>query len=150
MVFGEKSPIFTPLATLCIFLSQIFSDDHSCRAAVARFLAWRAAAGLPPCSANTGGYCKARQRLPESLLKRLPLESGRRLEAELPEAWLFHGRHVKIVDGTSASMPDTAANQAALPAALEPGAGVRLPGGARGHPLVTGVRRPPRRGHRPR
>ena len=114
-VVDSDEPIFTPLVTLCMFLSQILSDDHSCRAAVARFLAWRAAAGLPPCSANTGGYCKARQRLPESLPKRLALESGRRLEAGLPEVWLFHGRHVKIVDGTGASMPDTAANQAAYP-----------------------------------
>ncbi len=114
-VVDSDEPIFTPLATLCTFLSQILSDDHSCRAAVARFLAWRTAAGWPACSVNTGGYCKARQRLPESLLPRLARESGRRLEAELPEAWLFHGRHVKIVDGTGASMPDTAANQAAYP-----------------------------------
>lgn len=107
--------VFTPVATFCTFLSQILSLDHSCRAAVARLNAWRVAQGLPPCSANTGGYCKARQRLPEPLLKRLGLESGRHAQAEVPKEWLFHGRAVKIVDGTSASMPDTAANQAAYP-----------------------------------
>lgn len=33
--------IFTPLVTLATFLSQILSDDHSCRGAVARLKAWR-------------------------------------------------------------------------------------------------------------
>jgi hypothetical protein len=107
--------IYTPLATLCIFVSQVTSLDHSCRAAVARFLAWRLGVGLPACSANDGAYCKARKRLPEDLPKRLALEGGRRLQAEAPEDWLFHGRVVKIVDGTGASMPDTPANQAAYP-----------------------------------
>ena len=54
--------IFTPVVTLCTFLGQILSDDHTCQAAVNRLIAWRVARGLPPCSADTGGYCKARQR----------------------------------------------------------------------------------------
>ena len=60
--------IFTPVVTLWTFLSQIHSDDPSCRAAVARLNATRVAQGLAPCSPLTGGYCKARQRLPETLL----------------------------------------------------------------------------------
>ena len=32
---GELRRIFTPLVTLATFLSQILSDDHSCRGAVA-------------------------------------------------------------------------------------------------------------------
>lgn len=35
--------IFTPLVTPAIFLSQILSDDYSCRAVVTRLPAWRAA-----------------------------------------------------------------------------------------------------------
>jgi hypothetical protein len=60
--------IFTPLVTLGPFLSQIHSDDPSCRAAVARLNAARIGQGLAPCSPLTGDYCKARKRLPESLL----------------------------------------------------------------------------------
>jgi hypothetical protein len=55
--------IFTPLVTLAVFLGQVLSDDHSCRGAVARLLAWRARQGLPECSPDTGGYCKARKRI---------------------------------------------------------------------------------------
>jgi hypothetical protein len=107
--------VFTPLVTICTFLTQVLSDDHSCRAAVARLLAWRSARGLPPCSADTGGYCKARRRLPETLLPRLVRDTGDRLREDVPEAWLFHGRNVTLVDGSTVSMPDTAENQAEYP-----------------------------------
>jgi hypothetical protein len=112
---STRDTVFTAVATFCTFLSQILSQDGSCRAAVAGFLAWRIAEGLDACSANTGAYCKARQRLPEPLLKGLALETGQRIQAKAPENWLFHGRAVKIVDGTGVSMPDTVENQKAYP-----------------------------------
>src|SRR4051794_18192904 len=68
--------IFTPAVTLATFLAQVHGDDPSCRAAVARLKGWRAGRGLSPCSLATGGYCKARQRLPESLLPRLVRLTG--------------------------------------------------------------------------
>lgn len=107
--------IFTPLVTLAVFLSQILAADHSCRAAVARLLAWRAGRGLRPCSPDTGAYCKARARLPEALLSRLVRETADRLQAAAPEPWLWRGRRVVLVDGTTVSMPDTPENQAAYP-----------------------------------
>src|SRR5262245_22734267 len=107
--------LFTPMVTLCTFLSQIHSDDPSCRAAVARLNATRVAQGLEPGSPLTGGYCKARQRLAESLLYRLLSLSGQRLQQQTPRAWHGHGRAVKIVDGSGVSMPDTEANQQAYP-----------------------------------
>lgn len=117
--------IFTPLITLATFLAQILSDDHSCQAALDRLLAWRAARGLPPASPDTGGYCKARQRLPETLLPRLVRETADRIGEHVPEAWLFHGRRAILVDGSAVSMPDTPENQAAYPqpSIQEPGCG---------------------------
>jgi Transposase DDE domain len=110
-----RDRIFTPVVTLAAFLGQIFSQDHSCQAAVDRLIAWRAARGLPACSADTGGYCKARQRLPETLLTPMVRDTADRLQDNAPESWLFHGRRVVIADGSMASMPDTAENQAAYP-----------------------------------
>jgi hypothetical protein len=107
--------VFTPAVTLATFLAQVHSDDHSCRAAVARLKGWLAARGLPPCSLATGGYCKARQRLPESLLPRLVRRTGDGLQEGAPDDWLFHGRRVVIVDGSGVSMPDTPENQRAYP-----------------------------------
>jgi hypothetical protein len=57
--------INSPLVTLWVFLGQVLSADHSCRAAVARLIAHRLSRGQRPCSAETGGYCQARKRLPE-------------------------------------------------------------------------------------
>src|SRR4029434_1403087 len=114
--------IFTPLVTLCSFLSQLHSDATSCRAAVARLSATRVAQGLAPCSPLTGGYCKARQRLAESLLHGLMHQSGQRLQQQVPTAWHWHGRAVKIVDGSGVSMPDTEANQQEYP---QPGSQAR-------------------------
>jgi hypothetical protein len=107
--------IYTPLVTLAVFLGQVFSDDHSCRGAVARLLAWRVGKGLPDISPDTGGYCKARRRLPESVLIRLVRESADRLGLRAAKDWLWHGRRVVLVDGSTASMPDTPANQEAFP-----------------------------------
>jgi Transposase DDE domain len=110
-----REAVYTPLLTLRAFLAQVLSPDGSCRAAVARVLAWLLARGEPPCSPQTDPYCKARQRLPDSLLPRLAREAGRALHADAPADWRWKGRPVKVVDGTTVSMPDTPANQAAYP-----------------------------------
>jgi Transposase DDE domain len=110
-----RDRVFTPLVTLALFLSQLLSDDQTCLPAVARLLAWRTARGLPACSPETGGYCKARQRLPETLLPRLVRETADGLQGNAPEAWLFHGRRVALADGSTVSMPDTPENQAEYP-----------------------------------
>jgi hypothetical protein len=123
-----REEIYTPLLTLWAFLSQMVSPDGSCRAIVARVLAWLVSRGEPPCSPKTDPYCKARQRLPESLLHRLVRETGQELHRRSPPAWLWNGRRVKIADGTTVSMPDTPANQQAYPQSpsQQPGLGFPL------------------------
>jgi hypothetical protein len=122
-----RHKIFTPALTLWAFLSQILSADGSCAACVARVLSWLIARGQPPCSPQTGPYCKARQRLPESLLPRLTRDTGRRLHDAVPDDWLWKGRRVKLVDGTTVSMPDTPANQDAYPHSPSQATGVGFP-----------------------
>lgn len=123
-----REELYTPLLTLWAFLSQVVSPDGSCRAIVARVLAWLVSRGEPPCSPKTDPYCKARQRLPESLLHRLVRETGQELHRRSQAAWLWKNRHVKIADGTTVSMPDTPANQAAYPQSpsQQPGLGFPL------------------------
>lgn len=61
---GWLDRVFSPLVTLWVFLGQVLSADHSCRAAVARLIAHRLTRGQNPCSAETEAYCQARKRLP--------------------------------------------------------------------------------------
>jgi hypothetical protein len=82
---------------------------------VARLIAWRLAFGLKRCSADTGAYCTARGDLPEEALHGLMRESGKQVEDQSPQTWLWHGRKVRVVDGSTVTMPDTEENQAVYP-----------------------------------
>jgi len=107
--------IFTPLVTLWVFLGQVLSADHSCRAAVARLIAHRLSQGQRPCSAETGAYCQARKRLPEKLFSEAARQTGCALETNVNPNWLWKGRRVLIFDGAAVSMPDTSENQRDYP-----------------------------------
>ena len=134
-VGGWLDRIFSPLVTLWVFLGQVLSPDHSCRAAVARLNAHRVARGQRPCSARTGAYCRARQRLPEAFFSaaacsvgRGPGRPGRAAVAVEGAAGVPVRRH----DGHHAGHPG---EPGGLPAGVQPEAGPRVPD------------RPPRGGH---
>jgi hypothetical protein len=117
--------LLTPLVTLWTFLSQVLSPDHSCREAVARLMAFLTGDGKPPCCPDTSPYCKARQRLPEKVCSRLALEVGGKLHQQVGDPTVLGGRAVKLVDGSTVSMPDTPNNQAEYPqpSSQKPGLG---------------------------
>jgi Transposase DDE domain len=119
--------IYSPLVTLWVFLSQVLSADHSCRAAVARLIAHRAAHGQKPCSAETGGYCQARDRLPENFFSDVACSVGRELDAKADQRWLWKGRRVYFFDGTTVTMPDTPENQQAYPQVYNQKPGLGFP-----------------------
>lgn len=82
----------------------------------------------PPCSLNNGPYCRARARLALNLVERIGREVGKRLCDSQPEVWRWRGREVKLVDGTTISMPDTPKNHAEFPqnVSQKPGLGFPL------------------------
>src|SRR6476620_3381424 len=89
---GWLDRIFSPLVTLWVFLGQVLSADHSCRAAVAGLLAHRVARGQSPCSAETGAYCQARKRLPEKFFADVARRTGRTLDEGVDPRWLWKRR----------------------------------------------------------
>ena len=123
-----RERLFTPQVTLWTFLWQVLSPDGSCREAVSRLRAYLVMQGQQAVSPRTGSYCKARQRLPERVLARLTRESGHQLSAQAAPAWHWKGHRVKVVDGSTVSMPDTPANQQVYPqqARQQPGLGFPL------------------------
>src|SRR5436853_4955112 len=110
-----RDRLFGPVTTIWGFLSQVLSEDHSCRDAVSRIIAHRAAAGLEVCSPNTASYCNARARLPTAVLRSLAKRTAQQLQDGLPEGWKWNGRNVFIADGSHVSMQDTEENQAGYP-----------------------------------
>lgn len=125
VTFSER--IYTPLVTLCTFLSQVLDPDHSCRGAVARVLVWLIINGRKPCAPETGSYCDARQRLPLGVVTRLVRQTAQEIEGHAADGWLWKGRPVALVDGTTASMPDTPENQQAFPQSNTQGVGLGFP-----------------------
>jgi hypothetical protein len=110
-----RDRIFSPDITMWGFLSQVLSDDQSCQAAVAHVIAYFASLGKETPSANTAAYSKARSRLPEELISNLAKESAEQLGKQAPTNWLWREKHIKLIDGSTVFMPDTADNQAEYP-----------------------------------
>lgn len=119
--------IYTPLVTLWVFLSQVLSADHSCRASVARLIAHRVSCGQRACSSETSAYCQARKRLPEKFFSAVTCLVGRALDASADPKWLWNGRRVYMFDGTTVSMPDTPANLKAYPQTYNQRPGLGFP-----------------------
>ena len=115
--------IHSPLITLWVFLGQVLSADHSCRAAVARLIAHRISRGQRPCSAETGAYCQARKGLPEKFFS----DVARDLEESVDPQWLWKSRRVYVYDGSSVLMPDTPENQREYPQPDTQKAGLGFP-----------------------
>jgi hypothetical protein len=111
----HRERLFPPTEALSMFLAQALSADRSCQRVVNDSAVKRLAGGLPHCSTHTGGYCRARQRLPLAMVSTLARDSGRMLAGRVPQTWLWQGRPVRLVDGTTVTLPDTRENQARFP-----------------------------------
>ena len=123
----HRERLYPPTVTLSMFMRQALEQDASCQKAVNGWAAQRAADGLRPMSVKTGGYCRARQRLPLSMVQELARQTGRQLHGQAKRAWRWRGRRVKLVDGTGISMPDTQLNQARFPQPSSQAKGVGFP-----------------------
>jgi hypothetical protein len=108
-----RNCVYTPIVTLWALLSQVLDPDKSLSNAVKRITTWVGAAGAKVPSPDTGGYSKARQRLSESVLERLIPDTAESLEQTIGAQWC--GLRVRVYDGTTVLMSDTAANQADYP-----------------------------------
>jgi hypothetical protein len=123
----HRERLYPPTVTLSMFMRQVLEADGSCQKAVNGWAAQRAADGLSASSVRTGGYCRARQRLPLEMVRALTRETGRLLSDKALAQWLWRGRAVKLVDGTGLSMPDTPDNQAVYPQPNTQAPGVGFP-----------------------
>ena len=129
-MFGDTyNSVYNTAVVLWAFLSQVLADGkmRSCAAAVARVCDFLMMVGKNPPSTDTGEYCNARKKLDEKALHDLVTEAAGKIEHAAPDDWLWCGRHAKLVDGFTATMPDTPENQKAYPQQKSQKAGVGFP-----------------------
>src|SRR5262245_3029348 len=112
---GER--IYSTALMVWAFLGQVLRDgkEASCQSAVARIVAQQHQLGRAVPTQDTGDYCRARAKLSERAVYDLATEVAAEVEQRADPAWLWKGRHVKLADGFTFTMPDTPANQGAYP-----------------------------------
>lgn len=122
-----RQRLFDPFVTLWAFLSQVLDTDKSCHNAVSRVIAWLALTDAEIPSDDTSAYCQARKRLPERLLQQLFGKVAQDLEKKINSEHLWCGCHVKVIDGSTVSMPDTPENQKVYPQSTNQAPGCGFP-----------------------
>ena len=116
---------FSRRTTFWTFLTQVLSSSGSCRLALRKLQAWQSANHLPVAGSNTSGYCQARSRMDLENLREIHQRVAQKVRGKNIRTQHEFGRPIKIVDGTTCSMPDTSENQEEWPQtkAQKPGCG---------------------------
>ncbi len=129
---NSRQRVYTLSITFWTFLWQCLDPHRSCREAVRKVMAWFAFLGRPKVAEDDSPYCQARRRLEPETFHRALHASANAAEQRAPHTWRFHGREVRVGDGTMSSAADTPENQRAYPQSKR-----QLPGC--GFPLVRWV-----------
>lgn len=111
----HRERLFPPTETLAMFVTQALSADRSCQNIVNQAAMQRLISGLPSCSTHTGGYCRARARLPLAMIQEIAQYVGELVNDITPDVWRWKNRDVQLVDGTTVTMADTVSNQITYP-----------------------------------
>lgn len=130
-VFARHGGLFgcsyTTAIVLWAFMSQVLRDgkESACQSAVGRINSHLQITTGTGVDADTRDYCRARAKLPEQAIRALASDVARGCEGEIEAKHLFKGRHAKLIDGSTFTMPDTPKNQAVYPQnpAQQPGIG---------------------------
>ena len=112
---NSRDRLYTQPLTFWCFLWQAFNPKASCRSVVKQIQALFVLLGLQKVSSDDGVYCKARQRLPASMLVQGLSASAQAAERRAPKTSFLSGRPVRAVDGTMITLADTTANQKKYP-----------------------------------
>jgi hypothetical protein len=127
LVPEHRERAFPPTETLALFMAQALSADGSCRQVLDDHAIKRAIAGLPHLSTSTSAFCQARARLPLPMVTTLTRCTGERVTDGAPTWWHWQGRRVRLADGATMNLADTAENQAQYPQPKSQKAGLGFP-----------------------
>ena len=115
-----------PLRLTCeCFIWQLLNPGTSCREVVRHVQALCRLGGRAPVDAGTSAYVQARQRLPEERLEQIMQATAEAADRRAGEGGCLQGRPIKVVDGSTIQLADTARNQLEYPqpSTQQPGCG---------------------------
>lgn len=121
----SRRRVYSMRSTFWAFLSQVLTPQTPCREVVRRVQSYCSQHKLPLPDDSDSAYCQARSKLCGKRLNGIHKRVSEQLLNRTHSGWLWHGRRVRVVDGTGIRLPDTAANQKAFPQPSEqrPGCG---------------------------
>ena len=121
----SRDRIYSLPRTFWCWVWQMLNANAPCREVVRQVQALFSLAGGPTVDSDSGGYCQARQRLPQGLLQRALTATAQCAARRASQPTLLRGRPLKAVDGSSLRLPDTPKNQKRYPQPLtqKPGCG---------------------------
>lgn len=94
------------------FMMQVMSSSMACQEVVVMVKCWLKKMGNKiNISCCNSAYVKARNKFSLSIIYRIFIHTRDRILSVNKEKLLWKGHHIKVVDGTGLSMPDTQINQ---------------------------------------
>jgi hypothetical protein len=122
---NSRQRLFTLRLTCECFVWQMLKPRTACREVVRQVQALACLHDRASVDENASAYIQARQRLPQQCLERVLAATAQAAQRRAPLSPRLQGRPVKVVDGSSVQLPDTAANQKQYPqpSGQKPGCG---------------------------
>lgn len=123
---NSRERLFTLRLTCECLIWQMLKPRTACREVLRQVQALACLHGREAVADNASAYIQARQRLPQECLERVLAATAQAAERRAAPSWQLQGRPVKVVDGSSVQLPDTAANQQDYPqpSGQQPGCGL--------------------------
>lgn len=123
---NSRERLFTLRLTCECLIWQMLKPRTACREVVRQVQALACLHGREAVDDNASAYIQARQRLPQECLERVLAATAQAAGRRAAPGPQLQGRPVKVVDGSSVQLPDTAANQQDYPqpSGQKPGCGL--------------------------
>lgn len=117
---NSRDRIYTQWRTFWCLLWQGFNPKAAGREVVRQLQALFVLCGGPAISEEDGAYCRAKARLPLSEFPKALAATAQHADQQAPALSLLQGRAIKVADGSSVTLADTAKNRKAYPPVQSP------------------------------
>ena len=123
----KRQRVFGSLPLFWSWLGQILEGNASCSRGLSLLQSWCRASGIAVPSSKTASYCKARNRIRLSFLKKVHTQVLQVLCRRVRQQDCWRGLRLRAIDGSSVKLMDTPANQKIYPQHCNQKAGCGFP-----------------------